>query len=77
MPLTDQARRLVDASNIAFLATLDAEGAPHVSPVWIDRDGNTHVELNQDNNGDQDEADRASANWTMTLSGLNETVDKG
>ena len=41
MPLTDQARRLVDASNVAFLATLDAEGAPHVSPVWIDRDGNT------------------------------------
>jgi len=41
VPLSDQARRLVDAPNIAFLATLDAEGAPHVSPVWIDRDGDT------------------------------------
>ena len=43
----------------------------------IDRDGNTQVELNQDNNGDQDEADRASANWSMMLTGLKETVEKG
>jgi uncharacterized protein YndB with AHSA1/START domain len=43
----------------------------------IDRDGNTQVELNQDNNGDQDEADRASANWTMMLTSLKETVEKG
>jgi uncharacterized protein YndB with AHSA1/START domain len=43
----------------------------------IDRDGSTRVELNQDNNGDQDEADRASANWTIMLTGLKETVEKG
>ena len=43
----------------------------------VDRDGNTHVELNQDNNGDQDEADRASANWNMMLTGLKETVEEG
>ena len=41
MLLTDKTRRLVDGANIAFLATLDAQGAPHVSPVWIDRDGDT------------------------------------
>ena len=41
MPLTEKARRLVDAPNIAFLATLDPDGAPHVSPVWIDREGDT------------------------------------
>jgi PPOX class probable F420-dependent enzyme len=41
VPLTDQARRLVDAPNLAFLATLDEEGAPHVSPVWIDREDDT------------------------------------
>ena len=41
MPLTDKARRLVDEPNIAYLATLDESGAPHVSPVWIDRDGDT------------------------------------
>ena len=41
MSLTDKARRLVDDPNIAFLATVDADGAPHVSPVWIDREGDT------------------------------------
>jgi uncharacterized protein YndB with AHSA1/START domain len=42
-----------------------------------DRGGTTHLALSQDNNGDQDEADRASANWGMMLSGLKETVEKG
>jgi len=42
-----------------------------------DPDGGTHVALSQDNNGDQDEADRASANWAMMLSALRETVEKG
>jgi PPOX class probable F420-dependent enzyme len=41
MSLTDKARRLVDAPNLAFLATLDEDGWPHVSAVWIDRDGDT------------------------------------
>jgi len=40
MRLTEKARRLIDARNIAFLATVDDAG-PHVSPVWIDRDGDT------------------------------------
>ena len=40
MPLTEKARRLIDGRNIAFLATVDDAG-PHVSPVWIDRNGDT------------------------------------
>jgi len=40
MRLTERARRLIDGRNIAFLATVDDAG-PHVSPVWIDRDGDT------------------------------------
>jgi len=40
MRLTEKARRLIDASNIAFVATVDEDG-PHVSPVWIDRNGDT------------------------------------
>jgi len=39
--LTDKSRELIDAPNYAFLATVDADGAPQVSPVWIDRDGDT------------------------------------
>ena len=40
MPLNEQARKLIDGKNFAFLATMDDAG-PHVSPVWIDRDGDT------------------------------------
>ena len=39
--LTEKARELIDDRNFAFLATVDADGAPQVSPVWIDRDGDT------------------------------------
>jgi PPOX class probable F420-dependent enzyme len=39
--LTDKSRALIDAPNYAFLATVDEDGAPQVSPVWIDRDGDT------------------------------------
>jgi PPOX class probable F420-dependent enzyme len=39
--LTEKSRTLIDAPNFAFLATLDADGSPQVSPVWIDRDGDT------------------------------------
>jgi PPOX class probable F420-dependent enzyme len=36
--LSDKARELVDGRNLAFLATLDPDGSPQVSPVWIDRE---------------------------------------
>jgi PPOX class probable F420-dependent enzyme len=38
--LTDKARELLDGKNFAFVATVDDAG-PQVSPVWIDRDGDT------------------------------------
>jgi len=30
---------IIDGRNFAYLATTLADGSPHVSPVWIDRDG--------------------------------------
>jgi PPOX class probable F420-dependent enzyme len=39
--LTDKSRQLIDAPNYAFLATVNADGGPQVSPVWVDRDGDT------------------------------------
>jgi PPOX class probable F420-dependent enzyme len=39
--LTEKARALIDGPNFAFLATVDPDGAPQVTPVWIDRDGDT------------------------------------
>ena len=35
----------------------------------------THVSLTQDNNGDEAEATRASANWATVLNGLKETAE--
>jgi uncharacterized protein YndB with AHSA1/START domain len=40
-----------------------------------ERDGTTHLSLSQDNNGDQTEADRASATWAAMLDGLKRTVE--
>lgn len=38
-PLSDDARRLIDAPNIAHLTTLMEDGFPKAEPVWIGRDG--------------------------------------
>ena len=32
-------KRLIDAANIAHLATLEADGSPKVDPVWLGREG--------------------------------------
>jgi len=41
--LTQAARTLVDRPVIATVATVDAEGRPQLTPVWIDRDGDDLV----------------------------------
>lgn len=38
-PLTDAMKRLIDAANIAHLATLEAGGSPKAEPVWLGREG--------------------------------------
>jgi PPOX class probable F420-dependent enzyme len=37
--LNDTTRELVDGKNFATLATLNADGSPQTSPVWVTRDG--------------------------------------
>jgi PPOX class probable F420-dependent enzyme len=37
--LTERARELLTGTNFAFLAELMPDGSPHVSPVWIDVEG--------------------------------------
>lgn len=39
MTLDDRARRFLEAPNFAAIATTMPAGAPHVSTVWIDVDG--------------------------------------
>ncbi len=36
--LTEKARTLIDQPNFAYLATVNDDGSPQVSPVWIDRE---------------------------------------
>jgi PPOX class probable F420-dependent enzyme len=37
--LSDRDRRILEAPNFASIATARPDGAPHVSTVWIDLDG--------------------------------------
>lgn len=39
IPLSDAVRRLVDGPNYATLATLNGDGSPQTSAMWIGRDG--------------------------------------
>lgn len=37
--LTQRAREILTGTNFAFIAELMEDGSPHVSPVWIDVEG--------------------------------------
>ena len=37
--LTDKVRMLFDGKNFAVLSTLEPDGAPHSTVVWVKRDG--------------------------------------
>jgi PPOX class probable F420-dependent enzyme len=39
LKLTPNAIRLIEGNNIGFLATLLPDGSPHVTPVWVDHEG--------------------------------------
>ncbi|GAA3088374.1 PPOX class F420-dependent oxidoreductase [Pseudonocardia yunnanensis] len=41
MTFDDETRALLDGRNFATVATLNADGDPHTSVVWIMRDGDT------------------------------------
>ena len=37
--LTPEVRARIEAPNFWYVATVDAEGAPHVTPMWLDLEG--------------------------------------
>lgn len=39
MKITKEARTLIQGKNFANVATINADGSPQVTPVWIDSDG--------------------------------------
>jgi PPOX class probable F420-dependent enzyme len=45
IPLTDEAKSLIEAKNLVHFVTLMPDGSPQVTPLWVDHDG-THVLVN-------------------------------
>jgi PPOX class probable F420-dependent enzyme len=39
--LDDKAKAIIDKPNLAYVATVMADGSPQVTPVWVERDGDT------------------------------------
>ncbi len=39
MMFGEEAVEIIEGKNFAYVATVMADGSPHISPVWIDRDG--------------------------------------
>jgi PPOX class probable F420-dependent enzyme len=37
--LTERVIKLIDGKNFAYLATLLPDGSPHVTPMWVDHEG--------------------------------------
>jgi len=45
--LSDKQRQLLDGKNFAYLGTINPDGSPQVTPVWVEYDG-THVIVNSE-----------------------------
>ena len=47
MKLTEAQKQLINAKNFGHIATINKDGSPQVSPVWIDLDGE-HLIVNSE-----------------------------
>ena len=43
--LTDAAIKLLEGKNLLYIGTINRDGSPQITPVWVDTDG-THVLVN-------------------------------
>jgi len=37
--LTDSARKLLEGKNLLYITTVNPDGSPQITPVWVDTDG--------------------------------------
>lgn len=37
--LGDKGKKLLEGKNVVFIATINKDGSPHLTPVWVDTDG--------------------------------------
>jgi PPOX class probable F420-dependent enzyme len=40
LDLTDDQRAIIESPNFAYIATINKDGSPQVTPVWVEHDGN-------------------------------------
>src|SRR3989475_11250424 len=66
--LSEKAIKLIDGKNFGNLAFVMSDGSPHVSPVWVDRDGDL-ILVNTDEG--RAKAKYLKANHRMALSIFN------
>ena len=45
--LSEKAKKIIEDKSFAHVATINADGSPQISPVWVEHDG-THVILNSE-----------------------------
>jgi PPOX class probable F420-dependent enzyme len=45
--LNDKAKQIIEGKTFAHVATINKDGSPQVSPVWVEHDG-THVVINSE-----------------------------
>lgn len=41
--LTDEQVKVLQGKHLAYLATINPDGSPHVTPVWVDTDGSAVI----------------------------------
>lgn len=41
--LTDEQVKVLQGKHLAYLATVNPDGSPHVTPVWVDTDGSAVI----------------------------------
>lgn len=86
--LTDEDRALLSEPQLAHVATIGADGSPHVTPVWVDVDGdqilfNTakgrvkHRNLGRDPRVAVSVVDKANDYRTLCVKGTAELVEEG
>ncbi len=46
--LTESARKMLEGKNFVYLATVNPDGTPQVTPTWVDTDGKTPTWVDTD-----------------------------
>ena len=75
--LSEAAVKMAQAKNLAFVATLIPDGSPHLTPAWVDTDGE-HILVNTPGGSRKHKNLKRDPRITITIAeGLNFVMIKG